>query len=339
MTLAILEKTEMAKDIFKNLSNVCELSGIYAEAPYRKYLTGRKEYNYTKEAGYEPSCCNYGQKYTANYSGCPRAPKPHLVKKIATRRTIPVSQLTDTTDKFRAKQDKVPLPARDTTRRECPKPTSVLRNAGTAASALGEDISTIMSILQVVKSAEIADLATKFRKAKYGVDRLRIILDNQDLINILENLNGREMETLATYFHFNIVTPLIPTYYPNNINYRPDILDNALMKGVALKLGCIEPSNDIDNAIDALTDHIGTVVESSSRTIPAKSDRRELPRDVIELIRDKNTALHRAGKYPTCKNRSHVRTLQCKVKARMKEFRNDDWSDLTSKILPSHKAY
>ncbi|GBP71488.1 hypothetical protein EVAR_103374_1 [Eumeta japonica] len=40
-----------------------------------------------------------------------------------------------------------------------------------------------MSILQVVKSAEVSDLAAKFRKAKHGVDRLKIILDNQDLIS------------------------------------------------------------------------------------------------------------------------------------------------------------
>ncbi|GBP97047.1 hypothetical protein EVAR_46746_1 [Eumeta japonica] len=33
-----------------------------------------------------------------------------------------------------------------------------------------EDIGTIMSILQVVRSAEVADLAAKFRKAKHGVD-------------------------------------------------------------------------------------------------------------------------------------------------------------------------
>ncbi|GBP87546.1 hypothetical protein EVAR_65167_1 [Eumeta japonica] len=31
--------------------------------------------------------------------------------------------------------------------------------------------------------------------------------------------------------------------------------------------------------------HITTVVENSSRKVPAKSDRKELPRDVIELIR------------------------------------------------------
>ncbi|GBP44953.1 Probable RNA-directed DNA polymerase from transposon BS [Eumeta japonica] len=145
------------------------------------------------------------------------------------------------------------------------------------------------------------------------------------------NRNSREMESLLTYLHFNIVTPLTPTYYPNNINHRPDILDIALMKGVALKLGCIEPlqwldsdhrpvlmsipndivsTDDIHNAIGALTNHIKIVVESSSRTVPGKFDRWDLPRNVIELIRDKNAALRRAGKYPTCENRSRARTFQ-----------------------------
>ncbi|GBP90920.1 RNA-directed DNA polymerase from mobile element jockey [Eumeta japonica] len=72
----------------------------------------------------------------------------------------------------------------------------------------------------------------------------------------------------------------------------------------------IVSTDDIDNAIGALTSHITTVVENSSRKVPAKSDRKELPRDVIELIRDKNAALRRAGKYPTRENRSRARALQ-----------------------------
>ncbi|GBP37242.1 RNA-directed DNA polymerase from mobile element jockey [Eumeta japonica] len=252
-----------------------------------------------------------------------------------------------------------------------------------SASVLGEDISTIMSILQVVRSAEVSDLAAKFRKMKHGVDRLKIILDKQDLIN----WNGREMEALCESLHFDIVTPLTPTYYPNNINYRPDILD------IALKLSCIEllqwlnsdhrpvlmtlssliadsppltktitnwqkvsaaleeigtpilnsipndivSTDDIDNMIGVLTNHIRTVIESSCRTVPAKFDRKVLPGDVIELIRDKNAALRRAGKYPTCENRFRARTLQHEVKARMNEVKNDNWSE--SEILPSHKAY
>ncbi|GBP36290.1 hypothetical protein EVAR_85539_1 [Eumeta japonica] len=158
-------------------------------------------------------------------------------------------------------------------------PKSQFNSTGTAAFAFGEDISTILSILQIVRSAEVAKLAAKFRKASHGVDRLRFILENQDLIN------------------------------------------------------------DVDNAIGALTNNTRTVIENTSRTVPAKSDRRELPRDVSESIRDKNAALRRVDKYPTCENRSRVRALQRKVKTRIKEVRNENWSDLMTEILPNHKAY
>ncbi|GBP87572.1 hypothetical protein EVAR_65193_1 [Eumeta japonica] len=78
-----------------------------------------------------------------------------------------------------------------------------------------------------------------------------------------------ESRRASSFYHH----PPTPTFYHNNVRYRPDILDIALMR------------DDIDNAIGALTSHITTVVENSSRKVPAKSDRKELPRDVIELIR------------------------------------------------------
>ncbi|GBP97557.1 Integrin alpha-PS3, partial [Eumeta japonica] len=167
--------------------------------------------------------------------------------------------------------------------------------------------------------------------------------------------NGRELEALAKDLHFNIVTPLNPTYYPNNVTHRPGILDIALLKGVALKLSCIEPlqcfnsnhrpvliktitnsqkvstvlegidtpilnnipndivlTDDIDIAIDALTNHITTVVENRSRTVSTKSDRRELPRDVSELIRAKTVALRRAENLPY--DLEHVRRAEEEVR-------------------------
>ncbi|GBP55069.1 Probable RNA-directed DNA polymerase from transposon X-element [Eumeta japonica] len=82
-----------------------------------------------------------------------------------------------------------------------------------------------------------------------------------------------------------------------------------------------------------------TVVENSTRVVPAKSDCKELPSDVSELIRAKNAALRRADKYPTCENRFHACALQRKVKARMKKVRNENWSDLMVEISPSHQTY
>ncbi|GBP26922.1 hypothetical protein EVAR_16504_1 [Eumeta japonica] len=97
-------------------------------------------------------------------------------------------------------------------------------------------------------------------------------------------------------------------------------------------------TDDIDNAIGALTEHIRTVVDDSSRVVPANSDRKELPRDVNELIRAKNAALYRVSKYSTCEIRYHAHALQRKARARMQEARNDNWSDLLIEISSSHKA-
>ncbi|GBP71489.1 Nucleic-acid-binding protein from transposon X-element [Eumeta japonica] len=122
MVLAILEKTEKSKIIFQSLSKICGLSGVTAEAPYRKGKPGHchrcqfyghaaancyaqprcvkcrvphwtKECERTKEAGGEPSCYNCGQNHTANYGGCPFAPKPRPTPKL----NKPKSANTNTT--------------------------------------------------------------------------------------------------------------------------------------------------------------------------------------------------------------------------------------------------
>ncbi|GBP11895.1 ATP-dependent RNA helicase DHX33 [Eumeta japonica] len=67
----------------------------------------------------------------------------------------------------------------------------------------------------------------------------------------------------------------------------------------------------------ALTNHVRTVVEESEREVPASSDRRKFPPDILELIRAKNAALRRASAYPTPEYRSRARALQREVKARL----------------------
>ncbi|GBP34199.1 Nucleic-acid-binding protein from transposon X-element [Eumeta japonica] len=233
LVLAILERCDQARDIFKNLYNICGLSGIKAEAPYKRGMPGQchrcqlyghaaancyaqprcvkclvphwtRDCDRNKESGGEPYCCNCGQNHTAYYGGCPVASKPKVFPPLGKTNRPPTR--ANATPPIRAvgaesfrpapnpavNQWKTPLPwkkpktTKETNTRECPPLTS--RRAGTAASALGEDITIITSILQVVRSAEVSDLAAKFRKAKHGVDRLRIILDNQELISRLENI-------------------------------------------------------------------------------------------------------------------------------------------------------
>ncbi|GBP11678.1 Probable RNA-directed DNA polymerase from transposon BS [Eumeta japonica] len=100
----------------------------------------------------------------------------------------------------------------------------------------------------------------------------------------------------------------------------------------------IASTDEIDFAIGALTNHVRTVVEESEREVPASSDRRKFPPDILELIRAK-TQLCAARAYPTPEYRSRARALQREVKARVREFRNESWSDLMEEIKPSHKAF
>ncbi|GBP61091.1 hypothetical protein EVAR_89757_1 [Eumeta japonica] len=58
-------------------------------------------------------------------------------------------------------------------------------------------------------------------------------------------------------------------------------------------------TDGIDNTIGALTNYIRKVVDDSSRTVPANSDRKERPKKIRELIKARQ-AFRRADKYPTC---------------------------------------
>ncbi|GBP52973.1 hypothetical protein EVAR_97566_1 [Eumeta japonica] len=124
-------------------------------------------------------------------------------------------------DTVKGSEDKSMAPyikmAKETTKRESPKPPTPLRHAGTAASALDEEITTIMSIFQGVKSAEVSDLVAKFGKAKHGVDRLKIILDNQDLINRLYNIYLSMRPISAAVPQGLTLSPLLYSAYVNDI--------------------------------------------------------------------------------------------------------------------------
>ncbi|GBP59910.1 RNA-directed DNA polymerase from mobile element jockey [Eumeta japonica] len=203
------------------------------------------------------------------------------------------------------------------------------------------------------------------------------------------------MIDFAKDLHLDVIAPPTQTYFPDIVRNRSDILDIALMRGVALNVRCIEtlqslssnhrpvllrvgppdgeqpPKNkritswrkvsllleetdtpilknilnnvettdEIDYAIGALTKYIATVVENSSREVPAADSHRKLPEDVHVLLRAKNAAMRRASAYSACENRSCARALQRKVKARIQEFKNDKWSTLMEEITPSHQAY
>ncbi|GBP61902.1 RNA-directed DNA polymerase from mobile element jockey [Eumeta japonica] len=101
----------------------------------------------------------------------------------------------------------------------------------------------------------------------------------------------------------------------------------------------IVSTDEIDHAIWVLITHVKTVVKNKSRQVPANKDHRKFPRDVLIPLRAKNAALRGASAYLTPFNRSRARALHRKVKARIQEVRNDNWSTLIKEITPIHKAY
>ncbi|GBP41739.1 hypothetical protein EVAR_33730_1 [Eumeta japonica] len=65
-----------------------------------------------------------------------------------------------------------------------------------------------------------------------------------------------------------------------------------------------------------------------------------IPNDIASTDEiDFAIALRRASVYPTPEYRSRARALQREVKARVREFRNESWSDLMEEIKPSTKRF
>ncbi|GBP78854.1 Probable RNA-directed DNA polymerase from transposon BS [Eumeta japonica] len=143
------------------------------------------------------------------------------------------------------------------------------------------------------------------------------------------NYNGIKLDELEDRLDFEIIAPSTSTCFPHVVTHRPLTIDIALTKGVALNFNGIETihgltipndiasTDEIDFAIGALTNHVRTVVEESEQ-VPAFSDRRKFPPDILELIRAK-TQLCRASAYPTPEYRSRAPALQREVKARVRE--------------------
>ncbi|GBP31083.1 RNA-directed DNA polymerase from mobile element jockey [Eumeta japonica] len=170
----------------------------------------------------------------------------------------------------------------------------------------------------------------------------------------IPNTNGTNLYKLSKELKFKIIAPPTPTHYPDTLTSRPSTLDLAISKGVSLYLHCIEEidtpalnnipdviqtTDEIDSSIGALTNHIQKVVKRCSREVPAAVDRRKVPADALELIRAKNAALRHAYAYPTSENRCRARALQRRVRARMLEVKNEEWSNLMEDITPSHQAF
>ncbi|GBP89043.1 Probable RNA-directed DNA polymerase from transposon BS [Eumeta japonica] len=153
----------------------------------------------------------------------------------------------------------------------------------------------------------------------------------------VSNPGGNKLAKLSRKLKFDIVAPLTPTHYPDDLVSRPSTIDIAITKEIALNVDCIEPIYRL------VSDHrpvlLRTVVKKCSREVPASVDRRKLPADAFELLRAKNAALRLAYAYPSRENRSRARALQRRVRARMIEVKNEEWSNLMEDISPHIKPF
>ncbi|GBP97817.1 hypothetical protein EVAR_80951_1 [Eumeta japonica] len=89
-------------------------------------------------------------------------------------------------------------------------------------------------------------------------------------------------------------------------------IDTPPLNSIADDISTIE---QIDHAIGAFTSHVRTVVEKCEQEVPASSDRRKFPPDILELIRAKTQLAARA--HILLLSIDPERALQREVKARV----------------------
>ncbi|GBP29527.1 Nucleic-acid-binding protein from transposon X-element [Eumeta japonica] len=248
LVLVVLPKTEEARLISAKLSKVCGLSGIRVEAPHKRGGPGQchrcqryghasanchvqprcvkclvphwtSECPLTKESGKKPACVNCNQSHTANYRGCPKAPK--ISVKRTNRRDqkqtsrVPPPLIRDTTH-FPALEGRktvttsgdgfVPAPAppvnpwernqppradsappREAIRRGPPDPTPA-RPLSQITSGFADDIKTVMSVLRAVKSSEISEFARDIRACRSSEEKFLVLVNYHHLMIRLENI-------------------------------------------------------------------------------------------------------------------------------------------------------
>ncbi|GBP29735.1 RNA-directed DNA polymerase from mobile element jockey [Eumeta japonica] len=163
------------------------------------------------------------------------------------------------------------------------------------------------------------------------------------------NYNGIKLDELEDRLDFGINAPSKSRCFPHVVTHRPSTIDIALTKGIALNFNSIETIHGLTS------DHRPVILKWDLPTagglfpsdsgrgeraeVPASSGSPEVSARYSRIDKSKNAALRRASAYPTPEYRSRARALQREVKARVREFRNESWSDLMEEIKPSHKAF
>ncbi|GBP40857.1 Probable RNA-directed DNA polymerase from transposon BS [Eumeta japonica] len=150
------------------------------------------------------------------------------------------------------------------------------------------------------------------------------------------NYNGDKLDRLQDRLDYEIITPSTATYFSHTVTNRPSTLDIALTKGVVLNLNLIEtlhgllsdhrpPHQDSDRELRA-----GDSGIFRSSEVSARHSRIDKSKKRCSALRER---------LPTPKYRSRTRALQREVKAHVREFGNESWSDLMEEIVPTHKAF
>ncbi|GBP82925.1 Nucleic-acid-binding protein from transposon X-element [Eumeta japonica] len=247
LVLVVLPRTNEAKNLSRSLNKVCGLSGIRVEAPHKKGGPGQchrcqlyghaaancnanprcvkcqvphwtRDCPLTRDSEEKPSCVNCGQNHTANYRGCPKAPKftprTRPISKRPFRPSAPPSRDLEnfpvlTSKKTTPVVNSRPAPApssnpwgrnqpprivqeppRESARRapQVPSLVTATVTATTGPSSPGDDIQTVMAVLRAVSSSEIAEFAGQLRACRNVEEKLLVLVRYHDLMVRLESI-------------------------------------------------------------------------------------------------------------------------------------------------------
>ncbi|GBP95472.1 Nucleic-acid-binding protein from transposon X-element [Eumeta japonica] len=161
----------------------------------------------TRDSEEKPSCVNCGQNHTANYRGCPKAPKfvpkhrPNFKRPsttpsapprnlqnfpaLAVKKSAPMGAISRAAPSAPSApfsnpwgKNQQPQPPRAATRG--PQGETAQRTppafASAGPSSFGDDIQTVMSVLRAVSSSEIAEFASQLRACRNVEEKLLVLV-------------------------------------------------------------------------------------------------------------------------------------------------------------------
>ncbi|GBP39233.1 hypothetical protein EVAR_22637_1 [Eumeta japonica] len=196
LVLAVLPRTEEAKNIFNNLNMVCGLSGIRVEAPHKKGGPGQchrcQLYGHAAANCHaDPRCVKCLVPHWTRE--CPRTPPPRDLNNfpdLAGNKPTPAAASRPVSNPWVNQSPRCHRGPPGTVWRSCPpRATRVAPASATAGTtSFGDDIQTVMSILRAVKSSEISEFARDFRACSNVEEKLMVLVRYHHLMVKLESI-------------------------------------------------------------------------------------------------------------------------------------------------------